>query len=64
MFTENPAFVWELDAIRKLLALGVSKSEICRRCGKSRQSLYNLLDKEKSPANATGKGPDAAQKGQ
>ena len=64
MSNDNPAFVWELGAIKKLLALGVSKSEICRRCGYSRQSLYNLLNgkTKKSPVPTTNPGPDAGHR--
>lgn len=57
MLTENPAFVWELGAIHRLLDLGVSKAEICRRCGKSRQALYDLLAKENAPTPTTNPGP-------
>jgi len=46
---ETP-FVWEREAVERLIALGVSKTRIAKECGKSRNAIYKMLKRKKADA--------------
>lgn len=63
MVNENHVFYWDREAIRKLLAIGVSVTRIAKECGKSRQAVYRLIARDKPPRPHESQGPADSRKG-